>query len=329
MVLVRLLGRGLKFLGQGCLWILLLLIYPIACIPWLLAIPTAEPGSSPSPGQSSPSATATAPAGSATPSAPPAQPAAVWRPGFKALPVGSWSDQTRASVLDYGDVDETSLKLANQVNAVRFPAHACRLGESTSLAILEQVSEQYANCLLDSWRPWLGQQGAREPDRITVHHCGRKERADETSCRKSDDFFGRATPDNLIYLAPSATPGRHGSLAIELVIAHEVGHNLQFQVRPKGGGERALTLGIADADHLRLSRRAELQVECMSVAMVAKSSKRSGVHQAAQGDVFGSDAEHWDRPRHLFWTKQALKDRVGECNANLATDDLVAYKGRG
>ncbi|MEL4505990.1 hypothetical protein AAEX63_13895 [Luteococcus sp. H138] len=333
--LVCWISQALKRLVMAVLWVLLVMVFLlVVLVPasvWTEGVPSsdASPGRDASAARKGRGAPTTG-ASSAAPSSPPKQaPPAMWRPSFPALPVGTWDDKAKRSVLDYSEVDETSLRLANQINAAAFPEHACRLGESSSLAALETASEVYANCLLDAWRPWLAKHGSQDPKRIVLLHCARAERSKERSCRQGDSFFGRATPDNRIFLASRATPGRYGSLAIEFTIAHEVAHNLQFQVRPRSGGERALILGIADADGARLSRRTELQVECMSVAMVGKSSQRSGVYQQALDEVFTSDAEHWDRPRHLFWTKQATKDRVGECNATLATDDLVAYKGTG
>ncbi|MEL4356918.1 MULTISPECIES: hypothetical protein [unclassified Luteococcus] len=332
---LRGLSRAVTALVKAVLWLLLVLVFLlVVLVP--SSVWTGRTAPAPSAGTKQPQtpSPSTPAKGSATPSpapspAPPKQPSGMWRPGFSALPVAAWNEQNKKSVLDYSGVDQASLTLANQINAAAFPAHACKLAASNGITALEQNAETYANCLLDAWRPWLKQHGAQNPARVSLHHCGRPERSGEKSCRESDDFFGRANPDNVIYLAPRATPGRYGDLAIEFVVAHELGHILQFHVRPAGGGERALILGIAEADNLRLSRRAELQVECMSVAMVARSSQRSGVQQAALDSVFGSDAEHWDLKSHRFWTQQAAKGRVGECNANLATDDLVAYRGEG
>lgn len=302
-----------KRLGTGCLGVVGALLLAILLIPWPEVPPVDQP--------QTPRSAAPREAGDG-------QPPQMWRPSFAVLPQGRWKSGTRTSLLDYHGVDTVSLRLANQVNRMPFPTHHCRLqlGRDADLATTEAETERYAACLMAAWQPWLAQHGAASLTLVRLKHCGRPGATKLRACRDADSFLGRADRDT-IYLSPRAVPQRRDLVDLELVVAHEVGHLLQHQVRPREGGEQALVLAVADRDDKRLSRRFELQVECMSVAMVAADGRHPGLAERNAALAFTSDDEHWDAARHREWSRRATRGIVGECNATLAQDALVAHSG--
>ncbi|MGO4957965.1 hypothetical protein ACTQ49_11990 [Luteococcus sp. Sow4_B9] len=300
---------------------LVLLVLVAVAVPWPQPAPVPK-GSASTSGQSTPTR-------SNSPEPPQPDATALFVPSFQQLPLGTWQVGTKNSVRDLSGVDTASLELARQLYQAPFPAHTCSLGTpSADVDELEGQAERYVECLMNPWQQWAMTHGAAALQTPVVQHCGRPEHAGGDGCSEPDTFFGRAGQDNVIHLASRARPPRYDSFDLEMVIAHELSHCLQFQLRPRAGGELVLLMGVADPDPKRLSRRSELQVECMSVGIVAQSQGGDMVQRKALERLYRSDDVHWDRTSQRFWTQQAARNRVGDCNAHLASDALLMYRSQ-
>lgn len=291
-----------------------------------------SPGTStPTPGSSSPPTPTPSTLPSSIPPSQPTQPASseLPHPTFATAPLTNWTPNAPGTVVDFSSIDPGSLQLARTLATATFPRHGCAIARvSSEPTLVQRDAQAYVDCLTKVWVPWLAAQGSHGPGPLTVRHCALPANRPLESCRDTDRFAGQASLSGHIYLSQRGVAPRWDAHDLESVLAHEFGHQLQYQTRPTAGGELVLTMGVADPDPTRRSRRVEAQAECLSIGVMRANPSRASVLPRSLDEVFTADAEHWDATAHAFWTKQGAKNRLGECNANLAADALMTYRDR-
>lgn len=254
----------------------------------------------------------------------------VYRSDFPSLPFGR-QNATRP-VLDMRDPSMREVWLAYNFNASDIPTHQCRVSvrEGMTPQQYQAASNTYVQCLVDAWRPWFAANKVLAP-RVTVK-----------SCAVSTDAECNGMPDNAIAWATvQGTRGTiylqeymHGWLTdaaqLESVLAHETVHELQFFVQDgaPSQGWSALYAGMAETDTAgaRITRRTEIQAQCLGSAMVARSRGLTYQQLVDHGMVFPGDEIHWSYKSAEYWGKQAAKaTKVGQCNAPIADNSLLTY----
>ena len=79
---------------------------------------------------------------------------------FAGGPTAPGDPDTREPVIWFGDYDERSIALHLALNTMAVPPNQCGMVEaSPDVETLRANAERYANCLLDSWRPFASSQG--------------------------------------------------------------------------------------------------------------------------------------------------------------------------
>ena len=242
---------------------------------------------------------------------------------FTGGPTAPGDPDTREPVIWFGGYDERSIALHLGLDTMAVPPNQCGMVEaSPEVETLRASTERYANCLLDSWRPFTSSQGI-ELVPIEVVHCAIT--PDAVACPppgSEADFAGRAE-DSAITLAPAVISENYSPEIVTLIAAHEVGHVLQnqFVLVP---AEPALTIGVFEpVDSTRFIRRVELQAQCLGVASLAADESIDWQVEQLQ---FGSfDQGHWDLRTVTFWVEQGMLGQVGECHAIIAANDPVSY----
>lgn len=280
------------------------------------AAATTAPAPSPAPSIAVWAPTATAPHGKPDIALPP--------PSFPMLPYAVFDPDGDQPVLDFSQYSEAEVEIYLRFNALAIPANTCTgmAEEYADPTGLLADADRYANCLFDSWRPFA-QAHSMDLPRIVVSHCAVSPEVAECGPPESQAFAAMAVDNRVIlsvYFGGSAD-------AASQMIAHEIGHVLQFLIAAPGtvAGPQLGAFepsGVGD----RLLRRMELQAECLGTAMFLAGHPRTMEQLVDVGIVGSSDERHWDLESSRFWTAQASTGQVGECNAWVADPSLVAYR---
>lgn len=141
--------------------------------------------------------------------------------------------------------------------------------------------------------------------------------------------------DGTIYLAPSSYQGTNaGRNAIPTaaisMLAHEYGHHLQQLSGTLGAATEMITLmGRETPDGLEVSRRTELQAQCLSGIFVGTNFDIASIQVAqrdnyTRGDAPGRPADHGS-PRNFgeWFTKGAGRTSLDSCNTWSAASATV------
>lgn len=253
-------------------------------------------------------------------------PVTPYQPGFKTLRFGP-DDGKGAPEVDYSNVDEASQRLARELKRAAVPKHGCRapVDGPNSFASVERRAEEYANCLLDSWRPWLAAHGAVDLPRIELRHCSLADNAKRSECTGKDGVTW-ITRTGVFYLHDGYDLWGREQGDIVMLLGRMVSALLQDHVRPEGG-EEVLTMGVADT-RMAQNRRRELQAECLAAGMLNASTDARSRKLASSRTYYDPGEAYWDVASQKYWHRRGLKGIVGECDAVVAAPELVSYHGR-
>lgn len=286
------------------------------------------------PTTSAPSTTHTSTAKVLEPTAPSATPARaaefvttpsgyrIWKPSFEMLPFKEDVPKGTPAISITGHGwTKVDIELASAFYASPIPPNDCAPmpGDEIDPKVIERDAYEYANCLLDSWRPWAKEHDVPLPKDIPVTHCAIPER----EC--GDQYEGAfAWGGPSIVLSDQAI--NDPSEFITRVMAHEFGHSLQSLIvpTPDSGGILGVGAGIT-SDTAFASRRLELQANCLGMAS-QNAYRPISLAEFEQIPKVGIDPDHGDLKSQDFWSKQGLKGWAGECNTMVAAVDLLTYE---
>lgn len=140
---------------------------------------------------------------------------------------------------------------------------------------------------------------------------------------------------------PQAIPAnlRSSRFIVELIVAHEFGHAVQARTGILTAGHALVESATSQNEAHELSRRIELQADCLAGLFIRSVSKSTGISQpdldniAALVTAFGDDSQtqsngsmgdHGYGETRKYWTQLGLASTaVGACNTYTAVSDLV------
>lgn len=247
------------------------------------------------------------------------------------VPVSSTVQPTASSATSAAAKPVDATATNPLTSAIALAHQPCPLPKWASLDAAERVFLDGAlGCLNAVWQPVLAKLNLPfEPAKLVLtpevgsHHCGRSPEKNSFYC------------DGTIYLVPSSytttNAGAQGVPAAAVgMLAHEYGHHLQ-----QLSGTLAASTALIDAAGritpagLELSRRTELQAQCLSGMFIGATFDVGSVRLAerdnySRGDAPGADPDH-GRPEHFgaWFTRGAQRNSLDACNTWVAESDAV------
>lgn len=257
--------------------------------------------------------------------------ASVWLPGFEAIPLGAEREEGEIVYIDpvASGTSAANTAARYQLSITPIPRPECTFPqiEELDLAEVQALSDAFANCVVDAWRPLAEAAGGTLDDHYPVYVCDIPGAEPSEYCNTEEPWNqpGGAWYDasrSAIYLSQFMMfAGMPPEYAMG-ILTHEVAHLLQSKFVADAIGVLG-TQRIWEPSPEVASRRIELHAQCLASGMLANPQMTLPELEKLTLDS-PLDDRHWGVDSLRFWVREAFLGYVGDCDTGLAVDALLA-----